>query len=132
MCLASRAVLTPLLATLQVSLAHNDFSMLQHLLTSNRRFVIGPRQLRDLVSVAAAAGADSGLLADLLELAPPCQLSSRAFFVVATTCFNRRHYAEAGQVLARLQGLGVRLSPGLVRLQQAARAALQQTAPASR
>jgi hypothetical protein len=115
-----------------VSLAHNDFSMLQRLLTSNRRFVIGPRQLRDLVSVAAAAGADSGLLTDLLELAPPCQLSSRAFFVVATTCFNRRHYTEAGQVLTRLQGLGVRLSPGLVQLQQAARAAIKQTAPASR
>jgi hypothetical protein len=104
--------------------------MLQLLLSSNRRFLIGPRQIRDLINVAAAAGVDTDMLTTLLELAPACQLTSRAYYVVALTCVNRKHYQEAQQCLQRLQGLGVKLSPAMERLRQRARAAL--TAVAAR
>jgi hypothetical protein len=102
--------------------------MLQRLLSSNRRFLIGPRQIRDLISVAAAAGVETDMLTALLELAPACQLTNRAYFVVALTCVNRKHYKEAQQCLQRLQGLGVRLSPAMVRLQQRACAATKAVA----
>lgn len=60
----------------QVSLAHNDVSMLERLLDSSTRFSLGPRQLRDLACVAAAAGADT----DMLTGAASYQISCRGEF----------------------------------------------------
>jgi hypothetical protein len=112
-------------AALQVSLSHKDTSMLQLLLANKGRFTVGPRQLRDLATVAAAAGAGPDMLMSILDLAPACQLSSRAYFVVALTCFNRQQYGEAAQCLQRLADRGVHMSPALRRLQTAALMALQ-------
>lgn len=88
------------------------------LLSSGRRFSLGPRQLHTLITTAAAAGADSDSLAALLDLTPPSQLANRAFYAVILTALNRRHYQVAQQCLQRLQDRGLALSPGLQRLQQ--------------
>lgn len=162
LCLAHTLTL-PLPPT-QVSLAHNDLSLLQRLLATrggggggrnsqgsngggggsstggssigssninnnnNAGGVIiplGPRQLHDVVAVAAAAGVDTDLLTGLLDLAPPSQLSSRAFFAVISTSINRRHYKEAQQCLQRLQDMGISLSPALQQRQRQVRARLR-------
>lgn len=107
-----------------MSLAHNDHNILQRLVAAcsappgngGLRISLSPRHVHDLVAAAADAGADGPTLRALLDLAPACQLSSRAHFAALATAVNRGHASEALACANKWQDTGLRATPALSRL----------------